>query len=552
MAGKTFIAGEVLTANDMNNLASKLGGQVIAAQSAAEVPLAAAGAASQTADLFQARNSAGTVLARIDSSGNVTAGDGSASGAAFANQGDENTGVFFPAADSLAVTTGGSERLRVDSAGDVGIGTQSPAARLEVVESGSQPAVRITNTGTGNSLEVEDSTNPDSTPFVVAADGQVIVGATQAYTPVAGRAQMIEVNGSSTTHDAASFTKWSNTVNSLDVSLSRSRGSLGTHTTLNSGDSISTLWFRGSDGTSFVPAAGINASVDSTPGTNDMPGRLVFLTTADGASSPTERMRITSAGNVGIGNSNPSTGRLLVQDLDAVATNVTIQSAAAQSEIVLRRAGGTWASPSAVANGDVVGALFFRGLDNVGVYRSVARIEAGIDGTPGTNDMPGRLVFFTVPDGSLTQTERMRIDNAGLITGSGTSLGAWTSYTPTLGGTGWALGNGTATGFYCQIGKIVHFQAEITFGSTSTFGTGTVSVTLPLTAINATGANVSAFFFDTSASATYSAGAFQGTTTTVACRTVGTNGLHSTTNSTTPFTWASTDVIRVQGTYQIA
>jgi hypothetical protein len=36
-----------------------------------------------------------------------------------------------------------------------------------------------------------------------------------------------------------------------------------------------------------------------------MPGRLVFSTTADGASSPTERMRIDSAGNVGIGTSNP-------------------------------------------------------------------------------------------------------------------------------------------------------------------------------------------------------------------------------------------------------
>jgi len=37
-----------------------------------------------------------------------------------------------------------------------------------------------------------------------------------------------------------------------------------------------------------------------------MPGRLVFSTTADGAASPTERMRITSAGNVGIGTTGPS------------------------------------------------------------------------------------------------------------------------------------------------------------------------------------------------------------------------------------------------------
>jgi hypothetical protein len=41
-------------------------------------------------------------------------------------------------------------------------------------------------------------------------------------------------------------------------------------------------------------AAEISAVVDGTPGADDMPGRLVFSTTADGASSTTERMRITS------------------------------------------------------------------------------------------------------------------------------------------------------------------------------------------------------------------------------------------------------------------
>jgi hypothetical protein len=45
--------------------------------------------------------------------------------------------------------------------------------------------------------------------------------------------------------------------------------------------------------------AQIDAEVDGTPGTNDMPGRLVFSTTADGASSPTERMRIHRAKAIG-------------------------------------------------------------------------------------------------------------------------------------------------------------------------------------------------------------------------------------------------------------
>jgi hypothetical protein len=67
---------------------------------------------------------------------------------------------------------------------------------------------------------------------------------------------------------------------------------------VNSGDTIGTISFEGNDGTNFITAAGIFAQVDGTPGTNDMPGRLVFSTTADGASSPTERMRIDNSGNV--------------------------------------------------------------------------------------------------------------------------------------------------------------------------------------------------------------------------------------------------------------
>ena len=66
-------------------------------------------------------------------------------------------------------------------------------------------------------------------------------------------------------------------------------------------DDIGNIRFAADDGTQFLTAAEILVEVDGTPGTNDMPGRLVFSTTADGASSPTERMRIRSDGNVSLG-----------------------------------------------------------------------------------------------------------------------------------------------------------------------------------------------------------------------------------------------------------
>jgi hypothetical protein len=61
-------------------------------------------------------------------------------------------------------------------------------------------------------------------------------------------------------------------------------------------DDLGNIRFAGDDGTNFITAAEILVEVDGTPGTNDMPGRLVFSTTADGASSPTERFRITNDG----------------------------------------------------------------------------------------------------------------------------------------------------------------------------------------------------------------------------------------------------------------
>jgi hypothetical protein len=64
------------------------------------------------------------------------------------------------------------------------------------------------------------------------------------------------------------------------------------------GDIMGITQYYGYDGANIIEAASIQGVVDGTPGTNDMPGRLVFSTTADGASSPTERMRINSAGNI--------------------------------------------------------------------------------------------------------------------------------------------------------------------------------------------------------------------------------------------------------------
>jgi hypothetical protein len=98
----------------------------------------------------------------------------------------------------------------------------------------------------------------------------------------------------------AEFLKSSDDAFGPAIYLSKSRGTVGTPTELSNGDTLGYLFFRGYDGAAWQNAASITAIADGTwtdgGDTTDNPGALVFLTTADGASSPTERMRIHSTG----------------------------------------------------------------------------------------------------------------------------------------------------------------------------------------------------------------------------------------------------------------
>ena len=66
-----------------------------------------------------------------------------------------------------------------------------------------------------------------------------------------------------------------------------------------------------------------------------------------------------------------------------------------------------------VADDDEVGALVYTVDDGTDYVSEVARIAVHVDGTPGANDTPGRIVFATTADGAYETTERMRIDAAG-------------------------------------------------------------------------------------------------------------------------------------------
>jgi hypothetical protein len=147
---------------------------------------------------------------------------------------------------------------------------------------------------------------------------------------------------------------------------------------------------------------------------------------------------------------------------------------------------------------------------------------------------------------------RMAIAPAGDITGTGLSLGSSVAYTPTIGGTGWALGNGTMSGSYNAIGKIVKWNVSITWGSTSTFGAGFLTITLPATSVGSPGHVSQVNSFDISPGATYAGTVGVVSSTVVRPHTISSTGLWSGITTTTPFTWAASDNITLSGIYERA
>lgn len=123
-----------------------------------------------------------------------------------------------------------------------------------------------------------------------------------------GRMYELVYDGTSFRHSALKgFADFNNGATGDNLNFYKSRGTeYPNNSIVATGDNCAINWW-GANGTSYDRYAYIAGIVDATPGaSNDMPGALSFATAADGTASATERMRITSSGNVGIGTTNPT------------------------------------------------------------------------------------------------------------------------------------------------------------------------------------------------------------------------------------------------------
>jgi hypothetical protein len=224
----------------------------------------------------------------------------------------------------------GSQPLTTTGAVSTGVLTSDAASVASLASTGaitatsavfnassSSNAVRITQTGSGAALVVEDETNPDSTPFSVQSDGKVLIGTD---TPFAGSNSKLQIIGFPRLRQA------SNDDSGTGIQCDKSRGTIDSPQIVQNGDNIAFLQSSGFNGTDYQSNARIFLEVDGVPSSVNMPGRIAFYTRE--TTSLTEKMRISGNGNVGIGTAAPAktlhvNGTVRLQGLPTSATGLS-------------------------------------------------------------------------------------------------------------------------------------------------------------------------------------------------------------------------------------
>lgn len=343
---------------------------------------------------------------------------------------------------------------------------------LVVTTSLSMSDVNITNVGdialdslSADGTEITISNNV----FTANATGMVIGHSAQI---TAGVVAELQVLGTDVADSSILIGTWSATdANSGSLTFLKSAtGSIGSNSLVADGEDLGRIRWFADDGNDYESqAAEILAEIDGTAALNDVPSRIVFYTNI-GAATVTEVLRLDSslnatfANNLGLAsgavlnfNSGDVTlthaankltvagGDLHIADGNGVVVGHSAQvvgpagnthelqvlgTLASDAGVMIAKWGADSSGPNLsfaksrnatigsftiVQDNDVLGQIIWGADDGTNIQSRAAIIKAEIDGTPGVNDVPGRLIFGTAADGDSTETERLRIDSSGKL-----------------------------------------------------------------------------------------------------------------------------------------
>jgi len=264
----------------------------------------------------------GTLQGPVGPAGTASISAGSAAAPSVAPTTDTNTGMFFPAADTIAFAEGGEEAMRIDSNSRVNIGTTSSAsgARLAVVGG---PIQLSGSTSAAAGLRVQ------SISSVAHLSG--INSDNNAFNPIAFYTSANEAMRIDSSDRVGIGTTAASSYGRLAVMTpTNGYGFFGIADSVSGGGGVNIAQYYGTVKVSYIDSTVENG----TPGAET--ARLTFATS--NAGTLTERMRITSAGNVGIGTTSPVT-KLQVTTSGVAALPATTGTTPSTGELIRLRTG---------------------------------------------------------------------------------------------------------------------------------------------------------------------------------------------------------------------
>jgi len=306
---KTKISGTAITAGDTGTVTSTMiaDGTILNA----DINASAAIAGTKISPDFGSQNVTTTGNITVNAQGDLRFGDSDSSNwVAFQAPGTVASNVTWtlPSADGTS-----DQVLKTDGAGTLSWGT---AAGDKISEGNTE--AEVVDTGTDGHFKV---TTEGTERLRIDKDGNLLKGLTTArsnFIAAPGTIPTFQIEG---TGNAAigSITYYGNDTSGPAWGLAKSRGTTaGSSTTVVTGDSTGDIYFFGANGTTLQPTAQIGSVVDTagTVSSTSMPGALVFYTTPTGTNIPTQRLRISESGSIGIGVTPKSSANSSVSTLE--------------------------------------------------------------------------------------------------------------------------------------------------------------------------------------------------------------------------------------------